>query len=347
MSTFVVVGAGMTGLGAALALGRRGHHVILCERDNAPAPADVEQRWAAWPRPGTPQARLGHIFTPRYCREMRQHAPDILHRACAAGARPGKMTGEIPGGTWLPEDDELESLFCRRPVMEGVVRQAVEAEPGIEIRVGSGVAGLLTEPADPEGLPRVVGVRTRDGAEWRADAVVIAGGRTLPLATWLGAIGAAAPEEIVDDCGLIYYCRYFRTLATVDNPEARAPSLIVRDLRYLAAVAAPGDNGTFYVIAAPGSWDGELRALHQEEAFMATIRSIPALAPLISPEAARPSDPWMPWEASPTGCGALWPAGVRLLWVSSSSATRAVTPTRRSGGAHRSACSRPSHWLRY
>jgi len=288
MRTVIVVGAGMAGLAAALALGRRGCQVVLCERDPTPVPSGIEELWTAWPRPGTPQARLLHIFQPRFCREMRTHAPDILDRARAAGALPFNHSTRRPGGDSMPEDGELEGLYCRRPIMEGVLRRAVEAEPGIKVRAGCTVAGLLAKPSGYDGLPGVVGVRTRDGTEVRADAVVMAGGRTLPLPAWLKAIGAVTAEEVVEDCGGLYFGRYFRVLPTVEDPTRGMPPQMILDLGYLGVVVSAGDNGSFCVILGPGAEDRELRVLHKAEAFMVAARSIPALAPWLAPEKSVP-----------------------------------------------------------
>ncbi len=284
MRTVIVVGAGMAGLGAALALGRRGYRVIVCERDPAPAPAGIEEMWTAWPRPGTPQAHLLHIFQPRFCREMRIHAPDILDRAREAGALPFNSSARRPGGDPIPEDGELDALYCRRPIMEGVMRQAVEAEPGVEVRAGCVVAGLLAEPSGYDGLPRVVGVRIRDNTELRADIVVVAGGRSLPLPAWLKAIGAVPPEEVVEGCGGLYYGRNFRVLPTVEDPNGAAPPWMLQDLGYLGTILSPGDNGAFCVVLGPSATDRELRVLRHEVAFMAAARSVPALTPWLAPE---------------------------------------------------------------
>jgi hypothetical protein len=39
-----------------------------------------------------------------------------------------------------PDDHDFVSLCARRPVFESALRRAVEAEPGIEVRVNTGVA---------------------------------------------------------------------------------------------------------------------------------------------------------------------------------------------------------------
>jgi len=283
MRRVLVVGAGMAGLGAALALGRRGQQVILCERDPASVPAGIEEMWTAWPRPGLPQGGQAHIVQSRFCRELRAHAPDILDRARGAGALSLNSSAWRPGGDPLPEDAELEALYCRRPIMEGLLRQAVAAEPQVEARAGCAVAGLLAERPGQDGLPRVVGVRTRDGTELRAGTVVVAGGRTLPLAAWLRAIGAATPEEIVEDCGLLYYGRTFRVRPTVADPAGCAPPFMLHDLGYMHAGIIPQDSGSFFVLLTPSSTERELRVLHREDAFMAAARSIPTLAPWLAP----------------------------------------------------------------
>lgn len=50
----VVVGAGIGGLGSALALARDGHRVTVIERDDTPMPDDVEGAFE-WNRSGAPQ----------------------------------------------------------------------------------------------------------------------------------------------------------------------------------------------------------------------------------------------------------------------------------------------------
>lgn len=284
MQRIVVVGAGMAGLGAALACARREHQVILCERDAALVPSGPEEMWTAWPRPGTPQAHLPHVFQPRFCRELRRHAPEILDRAIAAGAILFNNSTRRPGGDPLPEDAELDALYCRRPIMEGVVRQVVETEPGVEVRAGCAVAGLLAAPSAYPGLPRVVGVRTRDGTDVHGDAVVVAGGRHLPLAAWLTGIGAAPPEEVLEECGRLYFARNFRVLPTVEHPGGELPAPLAHDLGYMGAILFPGDSGTFCVVLGPDTTDRALRVLHREGAFMAAARSIPTLAPWVASE---------------------------------------------------------------
>ena len=65
MGRTVIVGAGIAGLATALVLGRNGREVLVLERDPAPVPAADDALWD-WPRPGTPHARLGHVFFPGF-----------------------------------------------------------------------------------------------------------------------------------------------------------------------------------------------------------------------------------------------------------------------------------------
>src|SRR5262245_37924035 len=56
-----VIGAGIAGLGATMALAREGREVILIERD-APPPAHVETAFETWDRKGATQLRHSHVF---------------------------------------------------------------------------------------------------------------------------------------------------------------------------------------------------------------------------------------------------------------------------------------------
>lgn len=111
MGEIVIVGAGIGGLGSALALGRQGRRVIVCERDAAPVPASTEEMWFAWPRPGVAQAPNGHDFLPRLTLELRDRAPDVLQRLLEAGAPPWDCTAGMPGEERLPEDADLTGFL--------------------------------------------------------------------------------------------------------------------------------------------------------------------------------------------------------------------------------------------
>ena len=56
-----VVGGGVAGLGAALALARRGHTVTVFERDDTPMPQSADEAFD-WDRRGAPQVRHSHAF---------------------------------------------------------------------------------------------------------------------------------------------------------------------------------------------------------------------------------------------------------------------------------------------
>ena len=63
------------------------------------------------------------------------------------------------------------------------------------------------------------------------------------------------------------------------------------DLGYAGYSSFTGDNGTFALVLAVGSWDHDLRILQHEAAWDAVVRSIPMLAPLVDPEFALPVTP--------------------------------------------------------
>jgi 2-polyprenyl-6-methoxyphenol hydroxylase-like FAD-dependent oxidoreductase len=61
----VVVGAGMSGLFAAMLLARDGHRVTVLERDPAAPPAP-DMAWEDWERRGCGQFRLPHYTQPKF-----------------------------------------------------------------------------------------------------------------------------------------------------------------------------------------------------------------------------------------------------------------------------------------
>jgi 2-polyprenyl-6-methoxyphenol hydroxylase-like FAD-dependent oxidoreductase len=292
MAEIVIVGAGIGGLGAALILGRQGRRVVVCERDPAPVPRSADEMWSAWPRPGTPQARLGHGFYPGFRRLLQEHAPDVLQRLWDTGAPPLDWPTRMPGDERRPEDAELTGLMCRRPVLEGIVRQAVEAEPTVELRAGCPVAGLLAASSLLDGIPRMVGVRTKDHGDIAADSVVVAGGRRLPIQRWLEEIGAPPPAEEAEGCGFQWYARHFRLRAPTSEDHRGITQLTTAgDLRWMKYFIWGTDQDTFFVELGVPIWEDELHALRQEALFMAVARAMPEGATWLDPERCTPIGP--------------------------------------------------------
>src|SRR6266508_5546140 len=123
----VVLGGGVAGLSAALALARDGHQVTLVERDEVVVGQPLEA--LEWERKGISHFMQPHAFTPRGRKEMRSIFPDVFDSLVAAGAWDLDLRPKIRGGESRPDDDELVFLAVRRPVIEWALRSAVLAEP--------------------------------------------------------------------------------------------------------------------------------------------------------------------------------------------------------------------------
>ncbi|HVM01132.1 MAG TPA: hypothetical protein VM263_00570, partial [Acidimicrobiales bacterium] len=158
----------------------------------------------------------------------------------------------------------------RRPVVEAVMASAADEEPGVRVRRGVGVAGLVTGAGVVDGVPHVAGVRTTGGEELPADLVVDATGRRSALAEWLAAIGARAPVDEAEDCGFVYHTRYFAGPAL---PAMMAPP--VSEIGTISLLTIPGDNGTWSVTVWAASSDRALRALRDPQRFSAVVGACP------------------------------------------------------------------------
>jgi 2-polyprenyl-6-methoxyphenol hydroxylase-like FAD-dependent oxidoreductase len=257
----VVIGAGVAGLGSALALARAGWSVTLVERDATPLPADPDAAFL-WDRRGAPQVRHSHALLARLRNLLRDHYPDVLAQLLDAGATeirfcellPLEITDRAP----REGDDDLVALACRRTTFEWVLRRAVLALPGVDLHHGDAVEGLATTSAAGPGRPPTVGgVVLSDGTELTADLVVAAVGRRSAVPRWLDAIGVNL-DETHEDTGIVYLSRFYRLADDAEFPDAAGP--IGGDLGYLKYGVFQGDNRTFSVTLAVRTHDDELRA---------------------------------------------------------------------------------------
>ena len=279
MARIVVVGAGVAALGAAMLLARDGHQVTVLERDPDAPPGDPAQAWESWERPGLNQFRQGHVFLPGFRSVVEAELPEVAQALEAAGAlRLNLIRDVLPPaltGGWQDGDERYDWLTGRRALVEAVLAKAAEATPGVEIRRGTVVVGLLTGSRARPGVPHVVGVRTRLGESIPADLVVDMSGRRSALPAWLRGIDAHPPVEELEDSGFVYYGRHFRS-ADGSIPALRGP--VGMEWGTFDSLTLPADNGTWAVVLVTGSKDPALRPLREARRWAALVRSLPTVA---------------------------------------------------------------------
>lgn len=247
------MGAGMAGLGTALACARDGHRVTIFERDATPMPGSADAAFG-WERRGAPQVRHSHAFLARLRNLLRDRVPDALDALWAAGATELPFTANLPetltDRSARPGDDDLVGIACRRTTFEWVLRRLVLAEPGVQLRDGAAVGDLR---------------------ELDADLVVDARGPR-STAGWLH-----GPEE-VHESGIVYFSRFYGVLDRALAPALSGPA--AADIGYLKFAVFVGDNDTFSVTYAVDTRDEELRkVLALEDAFEAVATALVPVSP--------------------------------------------------------------------
>ena len=263
-----IVGAGPTGLFAAIALARRGHRVTIVDRDRGPA------RDGTWQRRGVMQFHHPHGLRRQIADVLDAELPEVTTALLAAGAVPSVLPaeGDRPA--------TVVGLQCRRSTFERVLRGTAVAEPGVAM-----AAGHVDEVLSERG--RVAGVRV-DGRALRAELVLNASGRSGRVGDDLRAPGERA------DCGLSYVSRHYALRPGAEpGPVNSPPGLITRFRGYVAAVFLQ-DNRTICTLIARLSSDRRLADLRFTPAFDAAVRAIPGLAEWTAPERTVPTTGVLP-----------------------------------------------------
>ena len=257
-------GAGVNGLTTAMMLAKDGHEVTVLERDAAVPPSPGEA-WDAWERRGVGQFRLPHFLLPGFRRVIHEELPELEDALVAGGALRMNVLG--PFAEALDPEDRNLVVTARRPLVEAVVAGVAATCPGMTIRRGVPIAGVLAEEGTSS--PHVVGVRTEAGEEVRGDLVVDLLGRRSPMARWLVEAGARAPLVEEEDSGFVYYGRHVRTAdGSVLGP-------VLDFFGSVGLLVLPAEGGISGVGVIGWSGDAELRALRHEGPWRAVVGLLP------------------------------------------------------------------------
>ncbi len=276
MAELLVVGGGISGLSAGMLLARDGHTVTLLERDGDAPPETAAEIWADWERPGVTQFRLPHYFQPRMTLELTREVPEVLDTAVGMGALRSnlvELSTPMTGAARRDGDEIFDIVTGRRPVIEAAFATVAEATPGLTVRRGVAVEGLLAVPSTNGAAPHVVGVRTTDGEELRADLVIDCGGRRSALPRWLAEVGAREPVEEREDFGFVYYGRVYEGDAL---PEQR--QLLLTPHGSIALLTLPADNNTWMATLVCQGGDAPTRRLRDPDVFQRTYAEFPEAA---------------------------------------------------------------------
>lgn len=292
MERVVIVGAGIAGLGSAMALASAGREVLVIERDAAP-PADREVAFDTWDRKGVTQLRHSHVFLGRLFSLIRDRHPRLLQMMTAAGVRELDFEIGLPTplrGSYVkaPGDENLSILASRRTTLEHVMREYALSLPGVKFIPDTAVRGLLLEHGEPL---RVTGLAVEHERgvreELKSDIVIDASGRFTLFVDWLRENGCVIDEE-ESPAGILYFTRHYRLRdGQEEPPRDRNPG--AGDLGYIKFGVFPADNRHFSITLAVPEIELALRtAIVRPETFDAICAKIPGCGRWTEPTRAEP-----------------------------------------------------------
>jgi len=245
----VVVGAGPTGLFTSIGLARRGHEVVVVDRDPGP-PSGPE---TVWQRRGVMQFDHAHTFRRQVIDALTAEMPDVLDGLVATGARIATVAENRP-----------VALLCRRAVFERVLRNHATTEPGVTLHCGH-----VDRIEQDRG--RAVGV-TVEGRTVSADLVIDASGRSSRFTDGI------RPKPEGGDCGAVYVTRQYRLHNVDDAGPMNSPIGLSLSFSGYLVIAFLHDNGTFSITFIHDGIISGYGLLRHDEAFDNAVRAIPQLS---------------------------------------------------------------------
>ncbi|MGV8996786.1 MAG: FAD-dependent oxidoreductase [Parvibaculaceae bacterium] len=286
----LVLGSGIAGLSAALALHRPNREVIVIDRDAPPPDTSADEAFDSWDRRGVGHVRHSHAFLARLHNIIRDNYPELLKDLLDAGCREIKFYENMPvekqaGYVPVPGDNDLTILTSRRTTLELVMRRYVARQAGVTFMPSTLVRSLIIEGQGTAKKILGVNIENADGArELRADIVVDAGGKNSQAIEWLREAGSKI-DETSAPAGIVYFTRHYRLNDGVQEP-ARTKSPAAGDLGYIKFGIFPADNGCFSVTLAVPEVEMEIRrAVVRPEIFDGICAQIPGMAAWITPDA--------------------------------------------------------------
>lgn len=285
-----IVGGGFGGLFAARALAREGFQVTVFEPDPSADGMSAGEAFTSWQRPHVPQLRQPHSARSILRKLMLTRDPELYEALLAGGMREWKF--QLHGIGTEPHDPDLVGLLGRRTTFERTLRAMVEKTPGVAL-VRERVAELIFSKADNR---RITGVRTKSGEVFEFDNVIECTGRRSKLLDWLEAAGLPRPKERSEECGIVYYSRYFRFLPGVTIDQGPYPSGPSANLSTLQYTMNKTDDNTFSLMLGVAPWVPVFKNLRDDRVHMDVARALPGMAAWLDPAVSEPI-----WRVEPFG----------------------------------------------
>jgi 2-polyprenyl-6-methoxyphenol hydroxylase-like FAD-dependent oxidoreductase len=295
--TVLVAGAGIAGLGVALALGGGDREITILDRDPPPPESSPDEAFLSWERRGATQLRHSHVFLGRLTTLLRERYPDLLDELLRENVYPFPFRDALSPplmAKYVPSDgdEDMTILFSRRTTLELVMRRYAARLPGVRFVTDIAVRGLLSH-RDAQGALVADGlVVERDGVreELRADIVVDASGRNTAFPEWLRTEGCEIDEEEAP-CGILYYTRHYK-LRDGREPPPRDGTPGGGDMGYIKFGVFGADNRSFSITLALPEIETELRkVIMKPEVFDFICAQIPGCGRWTDPARAEPVGP--------------------------------------------------------